>query len=140
MKKRFKEFWFKLPDKIRFLLIGGFNTAFSYSIFSIICFIIGENFYQISLASAWIISSIVSYTTQRCFVFNVKGSIIKQYLKCCTTWFFSYFINAILLEVFVKVFSINVYIAQILATGFCAIFNYIMFKCFAFKEGKKDLP
>ena len=134
MKKRFKEFWFKLPDKIRFLLIGGFNTAFSYSIFSIICFIIGESFYQISLASAWIISSIVSYTTQRCFVFNVKGSIIKQYLKCCTTWFFSYIINATLLEIFVKKIYLNVYFAQIIATLSCAVFTYILLKSFAFKK------
>ena len=131
---KLKEIWFNISDKIRFLIIGGFNASISYIIFSIICFFVGETYYQISLACAWIISSFVSFTTQRCFVFNVKGNIIKQYLKCCTTWIFSYLINATLLEIFVKKASINVYLSQIIATLCCAIFTYILLKTFAFKK------
>lgn len=133
-KEGLKTYWYNLSDKIRFLLIGGFNASVSYCIFSIICLIIGESFYQISLALAWIISSIVSFTTQRIFVFNVKGNLLEQYLKCCTTWFFSYLINAFLLEFLVKNLGLNVYLGQILATFACAVFTYTMFKIFAFKK------
>ncbi len=129
-------YWYKLPDKIRFLLVGGFNASVSYIIFSTICLIIGENYYQASLASAWIISSIISFNTQKHFVFKTEGNPFKQYLKCCITWSISYIINAILLEIFVQKFVINVYIAQILATGICAIFTYILFKTYAFRRGK----
>lgn len=134
MKNKLSNFWFNLSDKIRFLLVGGFNASVSYCIFSIICFVIGENLYQIALATTWVISSVTSFTTQRCFVFNVKGNLLKQYLKCCTTWVFSYMINAGLLEMFVKNLSLNVYFAQILATLCCAIFTYVMFKVFAFRK------
>ena len=137
MKNKIKNFWFNLSDKIRFLLVGGFNAGVSYLIFSAICFFVGEEFYQISLASAWIISSIVSFTTQRYFVFNVEGNLFKQYCKCCTTWFFSYLINATLLEIFVQKLVLNVYLAQILATLACAIFTYILFKTFAFRKKLK---
>lgn len=128
-----KEYWFKISDKIRFLLVGGFNAGVSYVIYSVICLILGAHFYQVALASAWIISSVVSFTTQKFLVFRGKGNWKKEYVKCCTTWFFSYLINAGLLEIFVKSLHINVFIAQIMATLIASIFTYIIFKKFAFK-------
>ena len=132
--KGIKEKWFSLSDKIRFLFIGGLNAGISYFIYSISILILGEHAYQISLALAWIISSITSFTTQRLFVFNVEGNILKQYLKCCTTWVFSYLINAFFLELFVQKMQINVYLAQIGATLIAAGFTYVLFKKFAFRR------
>ncbi len=136
MLERIKNNWFGLSDKIRFVLVGGFNASVSYIIYSLICLIAGEQFYQVSLTTAWIVSSVVSFTTQRCFVFNVEGNLFKQYFKCCTTWIFSYIINATLLEFFVQKLQINVYVSQIFATATCAIFTYILFKTFAFRSNK----
>ena len=134
MKKLLENNWFKLSDKIRFLFVGGLNAGISFLIYAIFCFVLGENFYQLSLILAWAISSIISFLTQKFLVFNTSGNIIKQYLKCCTTWFFSYLINAFILELFVRFANINVYFSQIFATGICAIFTYFLFKNFAFKK------
>ena len=128
-----KEYWFKISDKIRFLLVGGFNASVSYLIYSVICLILGEHFYQVALAAAWIISSVISFTTHKFLVFCGKGNWKREYLKCCTTWFFSYLINASLLELIVKMLHINVFISQIIATLTASIFTYILFKKFAFK-------
>ena len=136
MNKKIADFWFRIPDQIRFLLVGGFNTSVSYVIFALICLIVGEQYYQASLACSWIISSVISFTTQRYLVFNVEGNLFKQYCKCCTTWVFSYLINATLLEILVQKVSLNVYFAQIIATLSCAVFTYILFKTFAFRRGK----
>ncbi len=125
--------WFNISDKIRFLLVGGFNAGVSYLMYSAFCIILGEASYQTALAIAWIVSSVVSFTTQKFLVFRGNGSWMREYIKCCTTWVFSYMINAGLLEMFVKVFHINVYIAQIIATLIAAIFTYVVFKKFAFK-------
>lgn len=127
--------WFNLSDKIRFLLIGGCNAGISYLIYSAIVFFLGTDSYQIALALAWVISSITSFTTQKLFVFNIEGNIFKQYCKCCTTWVFSYMINAFVLEVLVKNLNLNVYFAQLAATFIAAVFTYILFKKFAFKRG-----
>ena len=127
-------YWFKLDDKIRFLLVGGFNFVISYLIYSVICLIFGEGIYQIALALTWALSSVVSFTTQKFFVFQGKGKWYKEYLKCCTTWFFSYLINAFLLELLVKYVHINVYLSQFLATFAAAVFTYVVFKKFAFKK------
>lgn len=131
-----KESWFKLSDKIRFLLIGGFNAGVSYLIYSAICLILGEGAYQIALALAWAISSVVSFTTQKFLVFRGKGNWAKEYLKCCTTWVFSYLINAGLLELLVKMLHLNVFVAQIIATLAAAVFTYFLFKRFAFRVKK----
>lgn len=134
MHKKIKKFWYNISDKIRFLLVGGFNAGISYLIYAgLLYFVLGERYYQISLALAWIISSIISFTTQKNLVFAAGGNSIRQYVKCCITWFFSYLINAFLLYILVQKFAINAYLGQIIATGFCAIFNYLMFKIFAFK-------
>lgn len=131
-----KEYWFKLSDKIRFLIVGGFNAGVSYIIYSAFCLILGESAYQIALALAWAISSVVSFTTQKFLVFKGNGSWMKEYIKCCATWFFSYLINAGLLEFIVKVLHLNVFIAQIIATLSAAVFTYFLFKKFAFRIKK----
>jgi len=128
-----KNLWFKISDKIRFLLVGGMNFLISYVIYLFWIFILGRLYYQAALALAWLISSVISFTTQRLLVFQVKRNLFKRYLKCCITWFFSYLINAFFLEVLVQKFQINVYIGQIIANISAAIFTYIMFKIFAFK-------
>lgn len=136
MYKKVKTFWFNISDKIRFLLVGGFNALCSYLIYAgLLYFILGEKYYQISLALAWIISSVISFTTQRNLVFRGKGNLFKEYTKCCMTWFFSYLLNAFLLWLLVQKLLVNPYLAQVIATGFCAVFNYLLFKTFAFSKG-----
>ena len=127
-------FWFGLDDKIRFLFVGGFNFVVSYCFYSVFCIILGESAYQIALIIAWSLSSIVSYLTQRYFVFQSRGNWIKEYLKCCTTWFCSYCVNAFLLELLVKYAHMNVFISQFIANFTAAVLTYILFKYFAFKK------
>lgn len=129
-----KKFWFNLDDKIRFLFVGGFNAGVSYILYSIFCIILGNNMYQIALAMSWALASIVSFVTQRTLVFQGKGVWYKEYLKCCATWFFSYLINAGLLEFTVKYMHLNVFIAQLISNFIAAVFTYIVFKKYAFRK------
>ena len=134
--KRIKNFWFNLDDKIRYLIVGSFNAGVCYLIYSIICLLMGDSIYQIALALAWLLSSAISFTMQRTYVFEGKGVWYKEYLKCCVTWFFSYLINAGLLEFTVKYLHLNVYIAQLISNFTAAVFTYILFKTYAFRKKK----
>ena len=129
-----RDFWFNLDDKLRFLLIGSFNAGVSYVIYSLLCLLLGTQSYQISLALAWVITSFISFFTQRTFVFQGKGIWYKEYLKCCTTWVVSYLINACLLEFTVKYLGINVFLAQLISNFSAAIFTYIVFKLVVFRK------
>ena len=132
--KNMKKYWFNIPDKLRFIFVGCFNASMSYLIFSCFCLILGVASYQMALALAWVCSSVISFSTHKFLVFKGNGLWFKEYLKCCTTWFFSYLINATVLEILVRYLRLNVFVAQIFATMSCAIFTYILFKKFAFTK------
>ena len=129
-----KELWFKLDDKIRYLFVGGFNFCVCYFIYSLVCFIFGAKLYQFALAIGWALSSIVAFFMQRTLVFEGKGVWYKEYAKCCITWFFSYLINAGLLEFTVKYMHLNVFIAQLISNFMAAVFTYVVFKKYAFRK------
>ena len=133
-------FWFKLPDKIRFLLVGGFNATVQYLLYACLLFFWGNEKYQTALVLSWIISSISSFATQKIFVFCTKGKPfdwIKEYVKCLGVWMTSYIINAVILEILVHYVLINPYIAQIIAITCTTVTSYILFKYFAFNNQKK---
>ena len=134
--ERIKDFWFNLDDKIRYLIVGSFNAGVCYLIYAFTCFILGDKAYQTALALAWALSSVISYITQRFLVFEGKGVWYKEYIKCCITWFFSYLINAGLLEFTVKYLHLNVYLAQLISNFTAAVFTYILFKTFAFRRSR----
>lgn len=126
--------WCKISDKIRFLFIGGVNAAISYIIFAAAVFILGQEHYQLCVILQWTLSSVSSYFNQKFFVFCTKGNYLKEYLKCCSTWVVSYFINVIILELLVRYVIKNVYISQILSIFLVSIITYVLFKYFAFKD------
>jgi putative flippase GtrA len=54
--------WFKFPEKLRFLLVGGFNTVFAWSVFAALTWLFaiinertGWNFSEILVANAALI-------------------------------------------------------------------------------------
>lgn len=126
--------WLKIPDYIRFIIIGSINAAISYLIYALAVFVIGEHHYQLCVFLQWGLSSVISYLNQKFFVFCTKGNYVKEYLKCCTTWGISYLLNVIILEIFVRYLIKNVYIAQFISLFIVSISTYILFKCFAFKK------
>ena len=125
--------WCLIDDKIRFLFVGGVNFVIAYIIYAAAIFILGKGHYQLCLILQWVISSVPSYLNQKFFVFCTQGNYINEYLKCCSTWVLSYFINALLLELFVKYMIRNVFISQALAAFLAAVVTYVLFKYFAFK-------
>ncbi|MBR6099516.1 GtrA family protein [bacterium] len=126
--------WLKLPRFIRFIIIGCINAAISYVIFAVATYIIGQEQYQICVALQWFLSSFISYLNQKFFVFCTRGNYVKEYLKCCSTWLISYLLNVVIIEIFVRYLTENVYISQFAALATVSVVTYIMFKLFAFKK------
>lgn len=128
------ELWCKIDDKIRFVLVGCMNAGVSYIIFAVSLFLLGTEHYQISVILQWALSSVTSYLAQKFLVFCTTGNYLKEYIKCCSTWFVGYLLNVIILELLVKYVPINVYILQFIAIGLVSISTYVLFKYFAFKK------
>jgi putative flippase GtrA len=129
--------WLSLPKIIRFFIIGSINAAISYIIYAIAIFVLGEVYYQLAIALQWLLSSVTSYVNQKFFVFCTRGNYLKEYTKCCSTWVVSYFLNAVILEVFVRYLIKNVYIAQFVSLFIVSLVTYVLFKFFAFRTSEK---
>lgn len=130
----FYKTWCKIPDKIRFLLVGGVNAAISYGIFAIAVYLIGSAHYQACVILQWSLSSVFSYFNQKFFVFCTKGNYLKEYLKCCSTWAVSYVLNVIILELLVRFAIKNVYLSQFVSIFAVSVVTYVLFKYFAFRR------
>lgn len=126
--------WLKIPQIVKFLVIGSLNAAISYIIYAIAVLLLGEAHYQLCVILQWTISSVISYFNQKFFVFCTKGNYLKEYLKCCSTWAVSYVLNVIVLEIFVRFLIKNVYIAQFISLFIVSAVTYVLFKYFAFKK------
>ena len=128
--------WCEIPDKIRFLFIGGINAAISYVIFALALLCLGESYYQVCVILQWTISSVFSYLNQKFFVFCTKGNYLNEYLKCCSTWAVSYLLNVIILELLVRFAIKNVYLSQFISIFLVSVVTYVLFKYFAFRIKK----
>lgn len=125
-------FWMKFPEKLRFLLVGGYNTVVSYFIYVVCLYVSEGNYPQVSLFLSFLISSVNSYVTQKFYVFNTRGNYVREYILCLASWGVSYIANAGLLLMFTSFFSMNPYVAQIFCLIIVAVLNYILLKYIAF--------
>lgn len=123
------------PQKLRFLLVGGYNTVFSYALFAGLLWLMNGTHEQIALVLSFAISSLNSFVTQKVYVFATAGNWKAEFIKCLGTWGLSYLINAIILGVLVDCVGITPYIAQAYGVIFLTAFSWIMLKHFAFKKG-----
>ena len=127
--------WCKIDDKIRFLLVGCVNAGLSYLLFVLFILLLGEPLRQLCVVLQWSISSVFSYFNQKFFVFCTKGNYWKEYIKCASTWFVSYLLNTVILELLLKMLN-NVFISQFISLFIVSVVTYVLFKYFAFKTAK----
>lgn len=122
--------WFELPQQVRFLATGGFNTAISYFLF------IGtEQFinYNAALFLTYLLSVNLSIFTMRYYVFRAKGSITAQYCKAAGTYTGMILSNYAALWLMIENWQWPAWLAQaaftILSTGIIYLLHkYINFR------------
>lgn len=127
------QFWFSLNEKIRFLLVGGYNTAFAYLLFCILEFWLSARFsYLLLLCIAHFISVINSFFSFRIFVFQSKGKIFTEYLRVNLVYLLYLLFNSIMLYLLNTVVGMNLFIAQFICIAVLSIIFYLIHKFFSF--------
>lgn len=126
--------WVKLPETVRYLLVGGFNTLFYYLAFVLFVSFLGEKHAQGSLFVAFIVASFNSYFTMRTYVFLSTGKWRKEYGKCLGTWTVGYFLNAGLLALLMKKMDFDPYLGEFVAIMITTVVTYFLLKYFAFRK------
>ena len=109
--KYIENIWFRLNEKIRFILVGGFNTTVSFFIYYTFLYL-SSGKEQLSLLLMNLININISIATMRYYVFQSKGNWWHEYTKAFSSYIVLYFINMGLLAFFVKIIHIKESIAQ----------------------------
>ena len=104
--KYLEDIWFKQNEKLRFLLVGGFNTAVSFLIYYGFLYIT-QGKEQLSLLLMNLININISIATMRYYVFRSTGNFLKEYTKAFSSYIVLYFVNMGLLAFFVRIVHIT---------------------------------
>lgn len=103
--------------KIRFLMAGGANTLFGFSIFPILFFALKpfDVHYLLILSLSYLFSVTFAYLTNKYFVFKTQGICLKEIAKFLTYHVACFLVNLIALPLLVEVMHLSPVVAQ---TGF----------------------
>lgn len=129
--KLIEKWWFKnIPDQIRFILVGGFNTLTSYLIFIGLCVFCN---YGIALIITYILGINLSIFTMRYYVFAGTGKLLHQYSKALITYILMLIGNYAFLYLSVDIYDQAPWLAQAEYTFISTIALYLVHKKINFK-------
>jgi putative flippase GtrA len=121
--------------KLRYLLVGGFNTAFGYIATVVIYYMMRSHLHIILIGViANIICITVSFFMYKLFVFNSHNSWLREYLRCYVVYGGSAAIGIAGLWLLVNVLDIQFWIAQGALMVISMVISYIGHDRFTFKK------
>lgn len=118
---------FRQCQLLRFLLVGSFNTAFSYGVYAVMLFV-GLNFAAANFV-ALVLGILVSFKTQGSLVFrNNNNRLLGRFV---VGWAVIYLASIALIGQIIAI-GLNAYIAGALALPFTTMLSYFLQKYFVF--------
>jgi putative flippase GtrA len=130
---RFYKLWSN--QKIRYLVIGGYNTLFGYGCFALLWWMFGQKLhYIILLIISHILSVINAYLGYRLFVFQTKGKWLKEFFKFNLVYLGTFAINLFALPILIEEFKLHALIAQALIIVITVIASYVIHNKITFKK------
>ena len=134
--------WFKLPQKLRFLLVGGFNTVVSYILFFALYWLFTKfnvwNFDKIVISDAallvqYCLTINLSFITMRYYVFQSHGNWKTEFLKAWSVYISLYLINAPCIS-FLIWLGFHPLVAQAMYLIFSTIITFLLHKYYSFRQ------
>ncbi len=138
-----EKIWFCLPQKLRFLLTGGFNTVFAYLVLNLLDYLFTLLFQTVmpkvvivnlSLLIQYILTINVSFLTMRYYVFQSQGNWVQEWLKAWSVYIFLYLINAPILTFMIAVLGWSTWLAQGVYLIFSTIITFLLHKYYSFRK------
>lgn len=127
--------WASVPEKLKFLLVGGYNTAFGYGLFCGLQYFLGAHLhYLIILILVHIISVFNSFISLRFLVFLSKGHFWQEYVRVNIVYLGYLLLNILLLYLLKDLFKINLFVAQLICIVSLVCLTYVAHKKFSFKK------
>ena len=128
-----KNFYKRHEEKIKFIIIGGWNTLIGYSTFIVLYYFLHERLhYLIVLLFSYFISITNAYVCYKFFVFKTKGNYLKEYLRFYIVYGASFLVNIALMPILVEWIGLQPIAAQGIILFFTVIIGYLGHKHYSF--------
>lgn len=147
LKRIFDHVWLSHQTKVRFVLIGTWNTIFGYLVFVGLDYLFNLFFSPryVAYMSAAVLASIFAilnaYIFHKFVTFQstVKGiAIIPEFIRFFSTYLFSSFLGLVLLPVFVELFHLDPKIAGAMLIPITTIISYFGHSRFSFRPDNQS--
>ena len=136
--------WFALPEKLRFLLVGGANTLLAYIVLNLLdallrLVLIDSAIYaaNIALILQNIITINISFITMRYYVFQSHGMFWHEWLKCVSVYAFMYGFNAVFMTLLMSLLVWPLWLAQLVYIIVSTLLIFCLHKFFSFRPQHK---
>lgn len=124
-------------ERIRFLLVGGFNTVFGYALFVVFELLIGRTLgYFVSLYAAYVVAVVVAFLLHRHFTYRVTGTgnVIIDLLRFASVSLVALAVNTVALPVLVELAGLQPIVAQAIIVVVTTLISYFGHKLFSFRR------
>lgn len=127
--------WISHREKVLYLIVGAWNTLFSYGCFSLGYYLLHDSVYpSIIILIVYLVASVNGFVGFRYVVFRSQGHPLKEYGKYQLVYAPLLALNMLVLPLALKYSSLNAYAAQALFAVFAIITGYLGSKYFAFRR------
>jgi putative flippase GtrA len=134
-----KSIW--AAEKVRYLVIGGYNTVFGLGIFILADTLLGDAINYVIIAVACNVVAIFNaYIVYRFIVFRVRGNFIRDGLRFSTVYLGALAVNLVLLPALVETTGLDPRIAQSFLVLVTICFSYFGHKYFSFRRPEDRRP
>lgn len=131
MKKLHK----KHETKIKYLVVGGWNTIFGYMAFALLYFVFNRYLHiNLILIFSYILSITNAYLGYKLFVFKTKGNYLREYFRFYLVYGPILLLNLLFLPVMVRFLKISPLLIQGSFVFITVALSYFGHKNFSFKE------
>lgn len=127
-------------ERVRFVIVGGFNTVVGYGIFVLVQLTIGKHTsYLLSLYVATFLGTIIAFLGHRRYTFRITGrrNLMVDFLRFAAVNVVALVMNTIALPLLVELGRLNPLLAQALIVLVTTVVSYIGHKFFSFRRRKK---
>jgi len=137
--------WLNHETKFRFILVGIWNTIFSYLVFVTLDYLFNLYFspryvaYMLAAIFSNIIAVTLAYFLHKHFTFKsrTKGrAAFQEYLRFYMTYIFTSVLSLILLPIFVEFLKLDPKIAAAIIMLLLTVVSYISHNLFSFRKEK----
>ena len=119
-------------EQVRFLIVGGINTAVGYGFFALFLLFSG---YLASLYLSYAVAVSVAFVLHRRFTFRVSGNVAVDFVRFVGVYVISLAIDTAVLPLLVEVVGLHALVAQAIALVITTVISYVGHKWFSFRRG-----